>query len=402
MIIILTLFPRGSFVMGETVIINELEQQIQDRQKMIQELEKKVAELREAIKGKQSTQNTLKKQIASMEAEINRLQLEIRLTQAKINETGLQINKLENQITELEGKINNHRGYLSSAIRIINEYDKEDAFEILLKNNSLSDFLDQVEYMENLQNEIQISLEEIKILKGEANNEKQKQEEYKNSLQSLNEDLTSKNLVLNFQKDDKEDLLSSTKNQEKVYQAQLKELQKQREEIQKSIYELEDKLRMAIDPNSIPGAQKGLFSWPIKNTVTQTYGPTSQTGFINNVYSFHNGIDIRAHIGDAIKAPYDGIISGVGNNGKYAYGKWITINHQNGLTTLYGHLSVQKVSAGQEVKRGEVIGYAGSTGFSTGPHLHFTVYSTKTFKVESRWFGALPIGGSINPMNYLE
>lgn len=401
-LIILTLFSQGSFVMGETIIINELEQQIQDRQKMIQELEKKVAELREAIKGKQSTQNTLKKQITSMEAEINRLQLEIRLTQTKINETGLQINKLTSQIVELEEKINNHREYLSNAIRIINEYDKEDVFEILLKNNSLSDFLDQVEYMENLQNEIQVSLEEIKILKGEANNEKQKQEEYKNSLQSLNEDLTSKNLVLNFQKDDKEDLLSSTRNQEKIYQAQLKELQKQREEIQKSIYELEDKLRMAIDPNSIPGTQKGLFSWPLKNGITQTYGPTSQTGFINNVYSFHNGIDIGAHTGDAVKAPYDGVVSGAGNNGKYAYGKWITINHQNGLTTLYGHLSVQKVSAGQEVKRGEVIGYAGSTGFSTGPHLHFTVYSTKTFKIESRWFGALPIGGSINPMNYLE
>jgi len=398
--IIFNLLFAGFFANGQS--IDELEQQIKAKQDLIQELEKKVSALKESIKYQQSTQSTLKKQISNMEAEIQQLTLEIRLTQTKINETDLQIEKLGNSITQLEGDISSHREYLASAIRAFNEYDRETPFEIILKNENFSDFFDQMEYMENLQKNIQEKLIIIKSLKEQTGAEKQKQENFMDSLESLNQDLKGKTLVLNFQKGDKQDLLTATKNQEKIYQAQLKELRKQQESIQKEIYSLEDKLRIAIDPNSIPAGKKGLLSWHITNTITQTYGPTSVTGFINNVYNFHNGIDVRASIGAQVKAAYDGVVSGVGNNEKYAYGKWITINHQNGLTTLYGHLSLQKVSVGQKISRGEVIGYSGNTGYSTGPHLHFSVYATNTFKIESRWFGALPIGGSLNPLNYLD
>ena len=90
-----------------------------------------------------------------------------------------------------------------------------------------------------------------------------------------------------------------------------------------------------------------------------------------------------------------------GDNGRYAYGEWLAIRHNNGLTTLYTHLSAKAVSVDQAVSQGQIIGYEGSTGFVTGPHLHFTVYSTNTFKVEKRWFGLLPLGGSVNPFDYL-
>ncbi|MEK7578525.1 MAG: M23 family metallopeptidase, partial [Patescibacteria group bacterium] len=80
---------------------------------------------------------------------------------------------------------------------------------------------------------------------------------------------------------------------------------------------------------------------------------------------------------------------------------WLAVRHNNGLTTLYAHLSAKTVSVGQTVSQGQIIGYEGSTGFVTGPHLHFTVYSTNTFRVEKRWFGLLPLGGSVNPFDYL-
>ena len=87
---------------------------------------------------------------------------------------------------------------------------------------------------------------------------------------------------------------------------------------------------------------------------------------------------------------------------KYAYGKWITIKHDNGLTTLYGHLSAQSVSVGQKVQTGNVIGYGGSTGYSTGSHLHFTVYATNTFHVEPNRYGyPTPLGGPLSPLLYL-
>jgi len=383
-------------------LTDDLQKDIDAKKNQIQELEKQVASLRENIKGTQSQQTTLKKQVAMLEGEIKRLETEIRLTQAKISAANLEIQNLDIRIGEAQDKLTVNKTYLASAIRTIAELDQEEPIEIILKNDNFSDIFNQMQYIETLQETVQQHLKDIRALKDQLAEEKSKQEEFKSSLQDLNEELRGKNLVLAFQKDDKQDLLVETKNQEKKYQSQLTELQKKQQEIQKEIFQLEDKLRIAINPNSIPGINKGLFDWPLKSYITQTYGPTSQTGFINNVYNFHNGIDIGTPAGEPIKAVYGGTISGVGSDGKYAYGKWIAINHHNGLTTLYGHLSVQKVVAGQTIKRGEVIGYSGNTGYSTGPHLHFTVYATDTFEIESRWYGALPVGGSINPMNYLE
>ena len=89
-------------------------------------------------------------------------------------------------------------------------------------------------------------------------------------------------------------------------------------------------------------------------------------------------------------------------NSPYAYGKWIAIEHDNGLITMYAHLSVKAVSVGQTIDGGEVVGYMGSTGYSTGSHLHFVVYAPQTFTTKpSKLAGILPIGATLNPFNYL-
>ena len=79
------------------------------------------------------------------------------------------------------------------------------------------------------------------------------------------------------------------------------------------------------------------------------------------------------------------MIVGTGNTdeprGCYSYGKWILIKHENGLSTLYAHLSLIKVNAGETVNTGDIIGYSGNTGYSTGPHLHLTVYATQGVKI---------------------
>jgi murein DD-endopeptidase MepM/ murein hydrolase activator NlpD len=261
--------------------------------------------------------------------------------------------------------------------------------------------LNEVESVQNLQTGIQAKLDNIQELKKEMEDSKTEAQNQQDQLQQLHDQLSGQNTVLNNQTNAKNDLLSQTKNQEKKYQQILTDLQKQQQQIAKDINALEDKLRLTIDPNSIPGYRSGVLAWPLKGAINQGYGPTSQTGFINDAYNFHNGIDIDANIGDPIKSAGDGVVKAIGNDGKYAYGKWVAIDHQNGLITLYGHFSAYAVSVGQKVKAGQVIGYIGMTGFTTGPHLHFTVYAANTFSVQDKWYGLLPLGGSINPMSYL-
>lgn len=105
------------------------------------------------------------------------------------------------------------------------------------------------------------------------------------------------------------------------------------------------------------------FSWPIVGAITSPYG-WRRSGF-------HHGTDISAHYGDAVRAAAEGLVSFVGY--RSVYGKTVTIKHADGSETLYAHLSQIAVSSGQKVKRSEVIGAIGTTGNSTGPHLHFEV-----------------------------
>lgn len=101
-----------------------------------------------------------------------------------------------------------------------------------------------------------------------------------------------------------------------------------------------------------------------KHHKTSVFGPRG--------YSFHYGTDIRLSIGDSVFACYDGIIR-IAKYNKGGYGNYVMVRHHNGLESLYGHLSKRLVNVGQEVKAGDLIGFGGNTGRSSGPHLHFEV-----------------------------
>ena len=105
---------------------------------------------------------------------------------------------------------------------------------------------------------------------------------------------------------------------------------------------------------------------------------------ITGNYSFHNGVDLPVPQGTAIYASRSGYVSATTYS--YAYGYYVTINHMDGYSTLYAHMTKYTVSPGQYVEKGQTIGYVGSTGYSTGPHLHFTIYYN---------------GSTVNPAEYI-
>ncbi|MBO5976191.1 MAG: peptidoglycan DD-metalloendopeptidase family protein, partial [Oscillospiraceae bacterium] len=129
----------------------------------------------------------------------------------------------------------------------------------------------------------------------------------------------------------------------------------------------------------------GYYSWPSYTSyITSPFGPR-----IHPIYGQlkpHTGVDIGASYGTAVTAAADGIVSvAVLDFGSTGYGTYVAIYHPNGTTTLYGHMSALAVSTGQQVSRGQVIGYVGSTGASNGPHIHFEIRVN---------------GGCVDPMQY--
>lgn len=118
-----------------------------------------------------------------------------------------------------------------------------------------------------------------------------------------------------------------------------------------------------IKANSAPNL------WPVEGQVTGSFGERIDP--FNGEGAFHSGVDIGSSYGHPIIAPADGVVTVTETMG--GYGKTIMIDHGNGISTRYGHLSGFAVTAGQRVQRGEVIGYVGESGRSTGPHLHYEV-----------------------------
>jgi len=111
-------------------------------------------------------------------------------------------------------------------------------------------------------------------------------------------------------------------------------------------------------------------NWPVAGWLTSSFG--SRRDPFTGGQDFHPGLDISASYGDAVQAPATGIVATAGNSGNY--GNLVVIDHGYGIVTKYGHLSRFKVMNGQQVNRGDIIGYVGSTGRSTSPHLHYEVW----------------------------
>ena len=243
----------------------------------------------------------------------------------------------------------------------------------------------------------------------------------RDSLVSLKEQYADQNEVLVGSKSEKSKLLSATKNEEAQYQKLLKEKKTEYEQILKEMRDFESKLQFILDPNTIPAKGTKVFNWPVENVrITQLFGGTEFAKQNASVYggrAYHPGVDFGVPTGSKILAPLAGTVRATGNTdavpGCYSWGKWTLVDHANGLSTLYAHQSVISVTPGQVVGTGEVIGYSGNTGYSTGPHLHFTVYakagvSVRKFNeikaVTSCGAATTPIAASdayIDPMVYL-
>lgn len=137
--------------------------------------------------------------------------------------------------------------------------------------------------------------------------------------------------------------------------------------------ELSEAYQLGINPTTSGGNWVSLLNapslWPVMGPITSSFGERLDP--FNGEGAFHSGIDIGAAFGSAVRAPADGVVlKAARGNG---YGREILIDHGNGIETLYGHLSGFAVTAGERVRRGQVIGYVGDSGRSTGPHLHYEV-----------------------------
>lgn len=363
--------------------IEKLQAEIRERGGRLSEIEKEIAKFEASLKEVGSEKKTLQNAIARLELERGKVQADIRFTEQKISSTDLELNKLILEINRTEDDIGRNKAAIGQIIRRSYMIENESMIEVLLAHEQLSEFWSALQNLDTVRDSMNERVVNLKTLQDTLDEKRGITAKRRSDLVGLKTQYSDQSSVLANNKAERSELLVATKNEESNYQKLLTQKKAARELIVKEMRDFEAKLTFILDPTTIPAAGTAVFAYPIKNVViTQFFGGTEFAKRNASVYggrAYHPGVDFGVPSGTQIFAPLAGTVRATGNTdavaGCYSWGKWTLIDHANGLSTLYAHQSVQSVIPGQRVATGEVIGYSGNTGYSTGPHLHFTVYA---------------------------
>jgi murein DD-endopeptidase MepM/ murein hydrolase activator NlpD len=403
LILLLTLFTfcYTLFLVAPTTRaedITELQEQIKKQQELIQQLEKQKQIYQEKIELKRKEAVNLKNQLNILTNQILATQLEIQEKEETIKETELKIKSLQIVMQEKQSQIDKIKKQIGYVIKLLNKYENKSYLEILLLNNSISDFFNQINYIKSLEKSLQNNLEKMKIIKSGLELQEKDLRTETAKLAQLKDDLVWRRNELRNEKMAKNRLLEETQGAEWKFQTLLAEAVREQKMAEREIAAAEAKIRQKLaeeqEKKLLEQLEEGIgpmiFSWPVPQNVITCFFHDPEYPY-RQWLGEHSGIDIRAEQGTAVRAAASGYVAKAKDGGLgYSY---VMLIHANGFATIYGHLSQIYVKEDEIVKRGDIIGRSGGIPgtpgagrFSTGPHLHFEVR-----------LNGLPV----NPLEYL-
>ncbi len=370
---------------------NELKSKIEEKTTAIKQIEAEIEAYQKELENIGGQKESLQNEIKQLDVTRKKLIADISLTETKISRANLKMEQLTSEIGVKTDNLEVSRRALAESLRIINETEQLSMPEIFLTSGSLGQFADKINELAGFENGVQNHINELKETKKVLEDDRLDTIQIRKELVTLKNQLAGQQRVVEYNKSQTNKLLSETKNSESNYKKLLDERVAKRDAFERELLDYESQLKLLTDPSSIPEPQHGLLGWPVTNVkITQLFGNTEFAKSHSYVYNGqgHNGVDFGAPTGTNIKAAATGTVVGTGDTDvvcpNASYGKWILIEHNFGLSTLYAHLSVINVNEGDAVNAGETIGFSGNTGYSTGPHLHFTVYATQGVVIADR------------------
>ncbi|MGL5972669.1 MAG: murein hydrolase activator EnvC family protein [Oscillospiraceae bacterium] len=353
-VFIMSIFVMTSFLISADNIDTVYAKSITDWQNELDELSKESSELRDKV-------NDLNGRVEDQVAYRDVLNKEIDTINGSIFATQREIDQVNTYIKGLEQEIENSLNLFKNRLKAMYMADKGSILSSLLSNETFTEYLIYVDSMKRIADYDNKLIEDLTETKRKMEEKKKQVEEQKLSL-------------------DRQKIALSQKKQESERIAY--ELSQQRDKTQKEIRELSQEMAKASNAIEFLIQQEsgdgqfvgGTYLYPVTGyyRISSSYGPR----IIQGVNDFHTGLDFPAPSGTPILAANSGKVIAVNETSggyKGGYGKHIIIDHGGKQSTLYAHMSGFNVKVGQYVSRGQVVGYVGSTGWSTGPHLHLEV-----------------------------
>ena len=330
----------------------------------------------------------IENQIKDTNTKLEYVQEELSGTLLKVQETEDKIRQYEKEIDEMAEKMQNLQNSINEANsalikseqnyeektellarRLVAMYEAGETqyLDILLNSKDITDFISRYYVIQEIAEYDSVLIEQIEKEKNNLETTKQKLENEQDELKIIKSKSEQTSIVLSNMKTLQQSYVKDLNEGEKILQERLTKYKEEQEEIERQI----ELATNAIDPNiQYTG---GEMLWPVAisgTAITSNYGVREHP--IQGVVKEHTGIDIgNTPLGSPVVAAADGIVTYAGWLG--GYGNCVMINHGDGIVTLYGHGNKILTSVNTEVKQGDVIMEVGSTGNSTGPHLHFEV-----------------------------
>ena len=421
---------------------SDIQTQIDANNNQIKSIQADIAAFQAQLDTLGKQKNTLQSAISSLTLSQKQLASQIQLTQSKISSSNLQIQQLTLSIGDKETAIAADQDAIAKAFRSITENEQSPLILQLISSNSLGDAWQAADQAVQFNQALSNKITDLRTVRTQLSINRDAVSVQKAQSVSLQNTLALQKRSVDANKRSQMQLLLQTKNKEANYQQLIAQKQASEKSFEQELVNLQSQLNLTVNPNLLPKVGSGVLSWPFSlsfmNTcmqrkgyfgnlfcITQYFGNTPFATANPQIYSGHghDGIDIAAPIGTPVQAALSGTILDTGNTdlvhdsrGRqcYSFGKWVMIDHGNGINTMYAHLSEIDVSKGQKIATGQVIGLSGMTGYATGPHLHFGVYASEGTEIMTlRQFRGATIGCAdakmpvatltayLNPLSYL-
>lgn len=356
----------------------DLQKRINQLQQEQKNSEAKAKELKSGISNNKHMSQLTLSEIKKLEEEVGAINEDLANLALQIEEMQLVAELTELDLLEAEDRVAKRNTVLKARVRSMYEDGKVSYLEVLLGSTSFADFLNRFEAL-NL-----IVENDFKILKDNQRD----REIVKDKKMELDQHLVYLDNLYE-QTEESMNLLIEQERKQKVqlssYEEDIKALERQLEAEEAAQKKLIADLNESLKQYQRIYAGTGVFGWPLDSLrMTSPYGNRVDP-FGTGTIRWHNGVDFGASTGTPVYATDDGVIALSG--WMSGYGWTIIIDHGSGITSLYAHNSQLVAQAGQSVKRGDIISKVGSTGNSTGPHLHLSVFES---------------GKDVNPTKYVK
>lgn len=356
--------------------IKEKQNQIAESQKKKQQLQSNITNAKKIKKELENLKASVSDYITKLDAEVAQLEENIEEYKGLITEKEGEIEVITGELNEAIEVENNQYESMKKRIKFMYECGDSFALELMVNASSFGDFLSKANYVEKLSEYSQKKLDEYKAVREWTALCKETLEAEKEVLDTAKANLEAEEAAVQELLNDKRIELENYKKQIAEKEQQIVDYESDLESNTAAIAALEaavlaEQKAIAAANGIVLSYDGGKFTWPAPSYVAITDDFGYRTDPINGRTSYHSGIDMGAPGGSPILAAYDGVVVAAAYDS--SMGNYVMINHGDGLYTVYMHSSKLLVKKDDIVIRGEKIALVGTTGRSTGNHLHFSV-----------------------------